>query len=261
MDNITLDNGYKLTRSGEFQVKGLESTLKKIAGKDKTITADELQQASFSTDNKTSFFVKMLTTQMAGHSFEINETSVSELEDKMENAWKDEQSKATTSTEPTKPTPKIPTNSTPSSKTEPNKSAPPAATSQNDEPWVAKAWKSIFGTGKDDGIISKLNNSNLAGSFVATVATPVLFTGLAIAGTVTRFPSAIRALFNEGPLSSIKKWTGMDDPSLKDTAYPMLSGAVIGATLGVAGGGIGLAVGFIFGLASIGLWQKYRDDE
>jgi hypothetical protein len=101
MSEIKLDNGYKLTRSGAFQAKGVEAALKEIAGNDQTITATELTQAKFSSDAKTAFFAKMLTTQMAGNSFEITESSVSDLEDKMETAWEKEQTQATPAPEPT----------------------------------------------------------------------------------------------------------------------------------------------------------------
>jgi hypothetical protein len=97
MSEIKLDNGYKLTRSGAFQAKGVEAALKEIAGNDQIITATELTQANFSSDAKTAFFAKMLTTQMAGNPFEITESSVSDLEDKMEKAWAIDKNKPTSS--------------------------------------------------------------------------------------------------------------------------------------------------------------------
>ncbi len=87
MSEITLNTGYKLTREGAFQLKGLEKTLQTIAGKDKTITADELASAKFSSDEKTQFFVKMLSQNIGKEGFQITTANVEELEAKMEKAF------------------------------------------------------------------------------------------------------------------------------------------------------------------------------
>lgn len=101
MDNITLDNGYKLTRSGEFQAKGMKSTLNKIAGEDGTLDVKDITKLNTTNDTKTAFFAKFINnSNYIGKT--ITSIDVNDLEDKMEKAWKKEQTQATPAPEPTK---------------------------------------------------------------------------------------------------------------------------------------------------------------
>lgn len=96
MDNITLDNGYKLTRSGEFQAKGMKSTLNKIAGEDGTLDVKDITKLNTTNDTKTAFFAKFINnSNYIGKT--ITSIDVNDLEDKMEKAWAIEKNKPTSS--------------------------------------------------------------------------------------------------------------------------------------------------------------------
>ncbi|MDD4527692.1 MAG: EF-hand domain-containing protein [Candidatus Margulisbacteria bacterium] len=98
MSNITLDNG--IFKTGAFQLKGIQSTLKKIdTDGNGTITREEFFAANFSTTDAKTQALKTALTDIfiAGPpaGFQITPANIKSLESKMEDAWKADHAKKT----------------------------------------------------------------------------------------------------------------------------------------------------------------------